>query len=109
MSELQEFAEGIWTIDGPSARMLGVPLPTRMIVVKLSDGSLWVNSPVSVPIQALECVKALGSVRYLVAPTNCISGGWKSGTRYSLKRNFGYFSKIKTRQSHRHSPASCEA
>jgi Domain of unknown function (DUF4336) len=69
MSELQEFAEGISMIDGAPVRMLGVSLPTRMIIVKLSDGSLWVNSPVSVPIQVLDRIKASGPVRYLVAPT----------------------------------------
>jgi|SRR5271166_539635 len=69
MPELQKFAEGISIIDRPPVRMLGVPLPTRMIIVKLSDGSLWVNSPVSVPIPVLDRIKALGPVRYLVAPT----------------------------------------
>jgi hypothetical protein len=69
MSELKQFAEDVSIIDGPPVRMLGVPLPTRMIIVKLSDGSLWVNSPVSVPIQVLDRIKALGPVRYLVAPT----------------------------------------
>jgi Domain of unknown function (DUF4336) len=69
MPELQKFAEGISMIDGPPVRVMGVPLPTRMIIVKLSDGSLWVNSPVSVPIQVLDRIKALGPVRYLVAPT----------------------------------------
>jgi hypothetical protein len=69
MSELKEFAEDVSIIDGPPVHMLGVPLPTRMIIVKLSDGSLWVNSPVSVPIQVLNGIKASGPVRYLVAPT----------------------------------------
>jgi hypothetical protein len=68
MPELQEFAEGILIIDGPPVRMLGVTLPTRMIVVKLSDGSLQVNSAVSLPIPVLDRIKALGRVRYLVAP-----------------------------------------
>jgi hypothetical protein len=58
MSELQQFAEGISIVDGAPVRMLGVPLPTRMILVKLADGSLWLNSPVSVPIQVLDRIKA---------------------------------------------------
>jgi hypothetical protein len=69
MSELQQFAEGISIVDGAPVRMLGVPLPTRMILVKLADGSLWLNSPVSVAIQVLDRIKASGPVRYLVAPT----------------------------------------
>jgi hypothetical protein len=54
MSELKEFAENVSMIDGPPVRMLGLSLATRMIIVKLSGGSLWVNSPVSVPIQVLD-------------------------------------------------------
>ena len=33
---------------GPSVRFVSASLPTRMIVVKLGDGSLWINSPVAV-------------------------------------------------------------
>jgi Domain of unknown function (DUF4336) len=69
MPKLTQFAENISIVDGPPVRVFGVPLPTRMIIVKLADGSLWVNSPVSVPIQVLDRIKASGPVRYLVAPT----------------------------------------
>lgn len=44
-------------------------LPTRMIVVRLGDGSLWINSPVSVPPETLERIRRIGPVKYLVAPT----------------------------------------
>jgi hypothetical protein len=40
-----------------------------MIIVKLADGSLWLNSPVSVPTKVLDRIKTSGPVRYLVAPT----------------------------------------
>lgn len=40
-----------------------------MTVVKLANGSLWVNSPVSVPFDTLKRITALGPVRYLVAAT----------------------------------------
>jgi hypothetical protein len=40
-----------------------------MIVIKLTDGALWVNSPVLTPNGELDRIKALGPVRYLVAPT----------------------------------------
>ena len=69
MSELKEFAENVSMIDGPPVRMLGVSLPTRMIIVKLADGSLWVNSPVSAPFDMLDRITESGPVRYLVAPT----------------------------------------
>lgn len=69
MPGLQEFAENVWIVDGPPVRFIGILFPTRMIVMKLSDGSLWVNSPVSVPPDMLTRMAALGPVRYLVAPT----------------------------------------
>ena len=48
---------------------MGVMFTTRMTVVKLSDGSLWVNSPVSVPFDTLKRITELGPVRYLLAAT----------------------------------------
>lgn len=69
MSGLQAFAKGIWIIDGPPVRDSGVLFTTRMIVVKLSDGSLWVDSPVPLPSETLEQITDLGPVRYLIAAT----------------------------------------
>jgi hypothetical protein len=66
---LQQFSENVWIAGGPSIRALGFAFSTRMIVVKLGDGALWVNSPVSVSPDVLGQIKALGPVRYLVAPT----------------------------------------
>ncbi len=69
MTDLPEFAEDIWTVDGPDVRDMGVMFTTRMAVVKLSDGSLWVDSPVPVTFDTLKKITALGPVRYLVAGT----------------------------------------
>jgi hypothetical protein len=69
MSRLQAFAENVFLIDGPIVHAMGIPFPTRMIVVKLADHSLWVNSPVTASPDTLDRIKALGPVRYLVAPT----------------------------------------
>ena len=37
-----------------------------MIVVKLGDGSLWINSPVAVSRETLDQIDVIGPVRYLV-------------------------------------------
>jgi hypothetical protein len=68
-SALQPFAADVWLVDGPPVVNYFVPLPTRAIIVKLRDGSLWINSPVAVDPQTLAQIVALGPVRYLVAPT----------------------------------------
>lgn len=69
MVEVRAFAEDVWTVDGPPVRFAGLDFPTRMVIVKLAGGLLWVNSPVAVPAEVLARVKALGTMRYLVAPT----------------------------------------
>jgi hypothetical protein len=69
MADFRAFAENIWIVDGPDVRDMGVMFTTRMTVVKLSDGSLWVNSPVSVPFDTLKRITELGPVRYLLAAT----------------------------------------
>jgi hypothetical protein len=66
---MQAFAHNVWTVDGPNARDFGVLFTTRMTVVKLADGSIWIDSPVSVPFETLKQVTEWGPVRYLVAAT----------------------------------------
>jgi hypothetical protein len=67
--ELQNFAPNVTLVDGPTVHALGLPFPTRMIVLRLSNGSLWVNSPVHVSAEVLKYISELGAVKYLVAPT----------------------------------------
>jgi Domain of unknown function (DUF4336) len=69
MTDLQAFAENIWIADGPQVRDMGLIFTTRMTIVKLSDGSLWVDSPVPVSFDTLKRITELGPVRYLVAAT----------------------------------------
>ena len=69
MPELHAFAKNVSIVDGPSVRDMGVMFTTRMTVVRLFDGSLLVNSPVSVPFDTLKRITEVGPVRYLVAAT----------------------------------------
>ncbi len=69
MPDLQPFARNLMIVDGPSVRDMGFMFTTRMTVAKLADGSLWVNSPVSVPFDTLRRITELGPVRYLLAAT----------------------------------------
>jgi hypothetical protein len=50
-------------------RFFGMPYPTRMVVVRLSDGSLWINSPVSATFQQAAHLEEIGPVAHLVSPT----------------------------------------
>lgn len=45
-----------------------ISLTTRMTVVRLRDGSLWIHSPISPTRELIEELRSTGSVRYVVAP-----------------------------------------
>jgi Domain of unknown function (DUF4336) len=61
---LREFGPGIWVADGPVVSVLTFPYPTRTAVITLSDGSVFVWSPVALHRE----MRTLGRVRYLVSP-----------------------------------------
>lgn len=67
--DIHPFAQDLFIIDGRCVRDMGLTFTTRMTVVKLRDGSLWVNSPVSVSSDVLKRITELGPVRYLLAAT----------------------------------------
>lgn len=69
MAGLDEFAENVWVVDGPIVPDTGILFTTRMTVVKLADGSVWIESPVPVSFSTLKEITALGPVRYLLAAT----------------------------------------
>ncbi|WP_199911758.1 DUF4336 domain-containing protein [Dongshaea marina] len=46
----------------------GFPYPTRMAIVRLADGGLWVWSPVALTDELACAVEALGPVNHIVSP-----------------------------------------
>jgi len=68
-AQLAEFGTNIWIADGPVVRFFaGFPYPTRMAVIRLDDGSLFIWSPVALTPALRQEVEALGPVRHLVSP-----------------------------------------
>ncbi len=45
-----------------------ISLTTRMSVVRLRDGSLWIHSPISPTGELVAALQSIGRVRYVVAP-----------------------------------------
>jgi len=45
-----------------------ISITTRMTVVRLRDGSLWVHSPISPTRDLIDALQKLGTVRYVLAP-----------------------------------------
>jgi hypothetical protein len=84
LSTLKPVADGLWTVDGPVARMrvgpIGLPFPTRMVVVRLRSGGLWLWSPVAPTPALFAAIDALGPVEHLVSPNRMHYAGipaWK--------------------------------
>ena len=65
---LEEFGPSLYSADGPTVSFYGFPYPTRMAVVRLSDGSNWVWSPVALTDELFNSVQAVGPVRHIVSP-----------------------------------------
>jgi Domain of unknown function (DUF4336) len=77
---LKPFADAIWIVDGPRIEMTlygGLPFTTRMTVVRLPDGGLWLHSPTPAEPALIAALAALGPVRHLVAP-NLLHYWWLS-------------------------------
>ena len=67
---LQPFAEEIWLADGPTTDVAGFHYPTRMAVIRLAGGALFVWSPVALTPDLRAAVDALGVVRFVIAPNS---------------------------------------
>lgn len=65
---LEPFGDDIWLVDGDPVRMLGIPFETRMTVVRLENGGLWLHSPVAASPERVAAVESLGPVAHVVAP-----------------------------------------
>lgn len=65
---LTPVAAGIWIGEGPIVSFHGFAYPTRMVVVRLADGGLWVWSPIALSDPVRGALDALGPVAHLVSP-----------------------------------------
>ena len=65
---LERISDDVW-IERRPLRFFGVETGTRMTVVRLADGGLFVHSPVALDATTQEAVDALGPVKALVAPS----------------------------------------
>ncbi len=67
-------AASIGFVDGPFEYLtvagvrLPLPFPTRMTVVRLSSGDLWLHSPVRFERRLADALASMGRIRHLVSP-----------------------------------------
>ena len=75
---LRDHEAGLWSCAQPHT-MLGLHLGTRMSVVRLDDGGLWIHSPIRLTAALRQAVDALGEVRHIVCPNiyhHLYAGDW---------------------------------
>ncbi len=76
VNTLKGVAENLWIVDGPVIHMryfslpLSIPFSTRMTLVRLPGGGLWVHSPTALTPSLQDEVKALGLVQSIVGPND---------------------------------------
>lgn len=72
ISTLKYVADNVWVVDGPVIRF-GMPwpkfpFPTRMTVVRLTSGELFIHSPTPLTLSLREEIQRTGNVRFIVGP-----------------------------------------
>ena len=70
---LIEFAPNVWIVEGPAVSFFGFPYPTRMAVIRLTEGDdygrAWIWSPVEISDELASEVEArAGKVKYIMSP-----------------------------------------
>lgn len=78
---LQQLGENIWIAEGPIVDFYSFPYPTRMAVVRLAAGALWIWSPIALTDSLRAELAALGHPAHLVSPNkihHLFMGDWAS-------------------------------
>ncbi|TSE02907.1 DUF4336 domain-containing protein [Mesorhizobium intechi] len=78
---LEPLGSNLWIADGGIVSFKGFDYPTRMAVVRLTDGGLWLWSPVERTAAIEAEIRALGPVRHIVSPNKLhylFLGEWKA-------------------------------
>ena len=65
---LKNVDDHIWIVDGALISFKGVPFPTRMTVVRLESGELFIHSPIELGDKLKHEIDRLGTVKHLISP-----------------------------------------
>jgi len=68
LNTLKPVSENIWIVDGPHISFYGLPFSTRMTVIRLASGELFLHSPIALTPGLKNEIDALGIVRHLISP-----------------------------------------
>lgn len=72
LDTLKPVTDGLWIVDGPIIRfgppLLRLRFPTRMTLVRLASGDLFVHSPTRLTPSLRREIERVGTPRFLIAP-----------------------------------------
>jgi hypothetical protein len=77
---LRPITDDLWVAERPLRVLRLLDIGTRMTVIRLTDGGLFLHSPVEADAATRRAVEALGAVRAIAAPNyvhHLFAGGWK--------------------------------
>jgi hypothetical protein len=73
LNTFKPVAENIWIVDGPIIRFgmpwPKMPFPTRMTVIRIGDGDLFIHSPTPLSSSLKDEVDAIGRPRWIIGPS----------------------------------------
>lgn len=69
---LKQISNNIWIVDGDvvdmNFKLFNIPFSTRMTIIRLDNGGLWIHSPIKPNLNLLSEIEQLGEVNHLIAP-----------------------------------------
>lgn len=68
INQLKAVADNIWLVDGQPITFKGVKFPTRMTVIRLMTGGLFIHSPTDLTASLKAELDRLGQVEHLISP-----------------------------------------
>jgi hypothetical protein len=69
INELKPVTGDVWIVDGEVIKVAMFPFPTRMTIVRLGNGELFIHSPTALTAELKAAVEALGTPGYLIGPS----------------------------------------
>jgi Domain of unknown function (DUF4336) len=70
VTPLRRVCDGVHVMDGSFCMLWAMRVPVRMTVLVLPDNELLVYSPLPPDLVDADALKALGTVKYIVAPNH---------------------------------------
>src|SRR3989304_8796352 len=65
---IKEFADNLWVVEYEKFSVGGLQIGSRMTIIRLNDGNLFVHSPIPLSKTIKDSIDAVGKPRFIIAP-----------------------------------------